>query len=54
MPKNVFSFELSSGGFSTGASAGVGALDSSFEPGAETDGEAFVDAIAGVAEPSAM
>ena len=52
-PKNVFSLELSSGGFSTGASAGVDALEGSWEVAAEFGCEAL-GAASMFAEASAM
>ena len=39
MPKNVLNLELSSGGFSTGAFAGVAALEGSLELAAEAVAE---------------
>jgi hypothetical protein len=51
--KKVLSFDPSSGGFSTGAFAGVAALEGSLEFGAVLWGEALA-ASAGVAEASAM
>lgn len=52
-PRNVFSLEVSSGGFSTGAFAGVDALEGSLEVAAEFGCEAL-GAASMLAEGSAM
>jgi hypothetical protein len=52
--KKVLSLEPSSGGFSTGALAGIVALDCSLELSIERDGEALVPADEAAAEASAI
>jgi hypothetical protein len=53
-PRNVLSLELSSGGFSTGVVAGIGAPEGPFEAGAARVGGASEAASVGGARFSAM